>query len=147
MTPRRTFIEVREIPGLVRGALRGEARALRRILGGRRAGRYGVALLLAAGLLAAPLADLAALALAYLGLGCIAWLARRREPEPRLRDALRVTLWAAAPLVAATLPLRFVWPGSPFPALAALALAYALALRGYARMAGRRSDQGSAASS
>jgi hypothetical protein len=147
MTPRRTFIEVREIPGLVRGALWGEARALRRILGGRRAGRYGVALVLAAGLVAAPLADLATLALAYLGLGCIAWLARRREPALRLRDALRLALWTAAPLVAATVPLRFLWPGSPVPALVALALAYALVLRGYARIGGRRSDQGNAASS
>jgi hypothetical protein len=133
MRSRRTFIETREIPGLLRGALQGEARALRRILGGRRAGRYGVLLLVAAGLVAAPLAGLPALSLAYLGLGGVAWLAQRREPKLRLRDTLRLALWTATPLVAATLPLRFLWPGSPLPALVALALAYALLLRWLAR--------------
>jgi hypothetical protein len=131
--PRRTFIEVSEVPGLIRGALCGEARALRRILGGRRAGRYGALLLAAAALVAAPIESLPALALAFVAFGGAAWAGQRREPKLRLREALRAGLWTGAPLVAAALPLRLLWPDTPLPALLALALGYALLLRGLGR--------------
>ena len=51
---RRTFIEPREIPGLLRGAALGDAAALRRALGGRYGGRYGSLVCLALLALAAP---------------------------------------------------------------------------------------------
>ena len=129
---RRTFIEAREIPGLVAAALAGRASGLRRVLGARRGGRYGALLLLAAALLAAPASRLPALAVAYFAFGAALWLGQRREPHLRLREVLRAGLWTAVPLVALAIPLRFVWPASGLPALTALGLGYLLLARSLA---------------
>ena len=47
-TARRVFLAPNEVPGLMLGALLGESVAFRRILGARRAGRIGLALVASA---------------------------------------------------------------------------------------------------
>jgi hypothetical protein len=130
---RRVFVEAREVPGLVRGALRGDAVALRRILGARRAGRIGVFAGVVSLALAAPRDAWLALAVVHVAIALAVGAATRPRARLGAREALRVSLWPAFPLVALAAPLRLLWPDSPVPALLAIVLASALLWRGLAR--------------
>jgi hypothetical protein len=102
--PRRTFIEWRELPGLLARAPRGDAVALRRVLGGRRGGRIGAALAAGLALLAAadPIAALAGIA-TYAGLAALT-AARHRRQGLGGYWALRLLLWTLpVPLLLAAL--------------------------------------------
>ena len=104
---RRTFVEWHELPGLLAGSAAGRSPQLRRIVGARRAGRYGALLGLSSGALAfgsleLPVAVLGHLCLCGIGLA----LANRAAKLPPLRY-LRVSAWPVALplLLAATLRL------------------------------------------
>ncbi len=133
MLERRVFVEAHEVPGLVFGALRGDAVALRRILGARRGGRIGVIAGLIALGLAAPPRAWPALAAAHIALALGVWAATRGRTGLGVRELLRLSLWPAFPLVVLVAPLRLAWPDGAVPALGALALAGGLLLRALAR--------------
>lgn len=104
--------------------LRGEPAALRRLLGARRAGRWGIAmaggaLLAAAPWRALPLLLVLDLALSVLaaGLGSAGALLASRQHQ-------RLVLWFIAPLATAALPLRMLWPASALPAALAVLAAH-----------------------
>lgn len=131
--PRRVFLEWGEVPRAAWGALRGEAVALRRILGARKAGRIGVGIALVALLLAAPLDAVVPLAAGHLLVALGVWGVLGRGPGLRPREVLRLSLWPVAPLLLAAAALRGFSDGSPVPAAAAIALASALLARGLSR--------------
>jgi hypothetical protein len=130
---RRTFLERGEIPGLVLGALRGEATALRRILGARRAGRIGVACEAIALLVAAPWP--AAIALAGLHAAIAASLSplTRGAAGVSARESLRLAPWTAFPLLAVAAALRPAFPDSAAAAGIAVLVGSLLLWRGLAR--------------
>jgi len=100
--PRRSFIESRELPGLLVGVALGRETALRRALGARKAGRIGAAL--AAALALAAASDRRAAILGLASYACFAGLAalrHRRRGFGGYRTA-RLLLWTLpAPLLAA----------------------------------------------
>ena len=129
-TARRIFLTPGEIPERLAGALRGDSASLRRILGARRAGRIGAALLLAGALAAFPLRWLLVGLLLHLGLACV--LRRWPSATPRLSIAQRIRLasWTTGPTLLAFAALRLLWPESLVPGLLGLALGQALLVRG-----------------
>ncbi len=128
---RRLFLAPREVPGLLLGAVRGDAVALRRILGARRAGRTGLALALTALALAAPSLAVALIALAlHLSLALYVVIPRRGAVPLTASQELRLSLWTVAPLFVALASLRVIWPGSPLPALIAVPMGHLLVWRG-----------------
>lgn len=131
---RRVFIEAREIPGLVLGALRGNAAVLRRLLGARRAGRIGLALALGWLLLTCPRPDLIiALILLHVTLTLAgAWLRRAPNP-PGWLDQLRLSLWMVWPLLCVISPLTWIGLESILPAVVAILAAQILLWRGLAK--------------
>ena len=137
------FLEWHEVPGLAVGALRGDAVALRRIVGARRAARIG-ALLSAVGLLAAaPLATFVPLALGHLLVALGAWGATQNRSGARPREALRLSLWCVAlPLIVAV-PLRLFWPDSALPATAAILVGNAFLWRALGRGFGQSASPSS----
>ncbi len=131
---RRFFVVTAEFPGLLFGVLRGEPVALRRGIGARGAGRWGIALSLLALVGAAPLPALPRLLAAHLALSLVGWLVvrmpvlRKDAVAPRrsaltLRQHQRLVLWACPLLLLGAALLRSL--GSALPALAALAIAHA----------------------
>ncbi len=127
---RRTFLTPREVPGCLVGALRGDPVSLRRILGGRRSGRIGAALL-AVGLLAAfPLLYLPVGLGIYLGLAALLPGWRSATPHLRFDERLRLTAWTTGPVLLAFALLRWFSPGGLVPGLIGLVLGQALVLRG-----------------
>ncbi len=128
---RRLFLAPREVPGLLLGAVRGDAVALRRILGARRAGRTGLALALTALALAAPSLAVALIALAlHLSLALYVVIPRRGAVPLTAFQELLLSLWTVAPLFVALASLRVIWPGSPLPALIAVPMGHLLVWRG-----------------
>jgi hypothetical protein len=129
-TPRRTFIEARELPDLLAGALRGSDVALRRVLGARRGGRIGAALAALLALLAASDARAAVVGIAAYA-GCSALVAlRHRASGLGLYRALRLLLWTLPlPLVLAALA-RSAGLRSRLLLPAAVAIAWLLLERG-----------------
>ncbi len=128
---RRLFLAPREVPGLLLGAVRGDAVALRRILGARRAGRTGLALALTALALAAPSLAVALIALAlHLSLALYVVIPRRGVVPLTAFQELLLSLWTVAPLFVALASLRVIWPGSPLPALIAVPMGHLLVWRG-----------------
>lgn len=127
---RRVFLEPHEVPGLLWGSLVPRPASLRRILGGRKGGRYGSLMALAGLALAAP--DLRAGVLApalYLGaaLASGAW-----SEELSAKERLRLSLWTVAPPLFAAGAVRLAWPTSAIPLYGAAilgAIAFARALR------------------
>ncbi|MCE2390947.1 MAG: hypothetical protein J4G09_05610 [Proteobacteria bacterium] len=128
---RRTFVELREVPGLLLGAVRADAAALRRVLGGRRGGRIGVLICTALMVLAAPTPRAAGIALAaYAGLGLATALVHRDRQGLGLKQSLRLLLWTApAPLALAAIA-RLAGAASAVPLLLAVLVAYLLVERG-----------------
>jgi len=121
-TPRRFVLAKREVPGLLLCVLRGERVGLRRVLGARGTGRIGIGLALGALVIAVPLADWPAVLAAHGGLSLAAWGAVARRAGLGLRQHQRLLLWAVAPTLAASAPLRlFVEPGWVAPVTAVLA--------------------------
>ncbi len=122
-----------EVPGLVVGSLRGDSVALRRIVGARRTGRWGIALALAGFALAAP-SPVALLQLGGLHLALTAALLSARERRRTLgaRSALTLPLWTTAPVLAAAAALR-PWTASLLPALGAVGPGHLLLWRGLRR--------------
>ncbi len=117
---RRVFLQNREIPALLAGVTRGDAVAMRRVLGARRAGRVGVALGLAGLLLTVPLAGMPWLVGGQLLLG-VPGGALGRPPLSWL-EYERLSLWLAGAALLAVAPLR------PFlPEVLPLAIGGALA--------------------
>lgn len=117
------------------GALLGHPHALRRILGARRAGRYGAGLSLAAALLAAPPRQIPWLAGIWITLAMVAW---RLQPHQvterplRPREVLRASLWTSPPLVLLAAPLRAL-DASEFAVPLALAISTLLLHRNLSR--------------
>jgi hypothetical protein len=120
---RRFFVVTAEFPGLLFGVLRGEPVALRRIIGARGAGRWGIALSIVALLGAAPAHALGSLLGAHALLSLAGWLAVRSRSSVALRQHQRLLLWACPLPLLASATLRGL--GSAWPALAALVLAHA----------------------
>jgi hypothetical protein len=112
---RRTFLEAREVPGLVIGSLRGELPALRRIVGARRGGRIGVALAALGLALAAPPRAIVPSALLTVALALLGRLLGRRRHGLSSREYLRIVGWLAAPLWLLAAPLRAVDPDAIAP--------------------------------
>lgn len=134
---RRVFLTRAEVPGLLWGALTGDATSLRRILGARRGGRYGAVLAALATLLAIPPAALAAPVLVHLGLSVAGHFATR-PPAVGPRQYQRLVMWTlAGPLLLAA-PLRLLEVGV-LPAILALALGHGLLWNGLRRGIGRPS--------
>ncbi len=130
-TPRRVFVSRAEVPGLLRGVLAGDGVALRRILGARRGGRYGILLAFAAALLAIP-ADTLVAPLVWHAVLSLAGYFVGRAPRLGPWEYQRVALWALAlPLLAAA-PLRWFGAGT-LAALLAVTVAHGLLWRGLRR--------------
>jgi hypothetical protein len=127
--PRRTFLSPAEVPQRIAGALRGDPASVRRILGARRAGRFGALLLAVGGLAAFPLGYV----LLGFGLHGAAVTAFSRWPHSvsglRLTERLRLAGWTTGPVLLAFALLRLIWPESLVPGLAGLALGHALLVR------------------
>src|SRR5687767_4426720 len=110
---RRFFVVTAEFPGLLFGVLRGEPVALRRAIGARGAGRWGIALSLVALAGAAPAQSLVRLLGAHAALSLAGWLAVRARSAVALRQHQRILLWACPlPLLGAALlrGLGAAWP-------------------------------------
>jgi hypothetical protein len=120
--PRRFFIVTAEFPGLLFGVLRGEPVALRRVVGGRGAGRWGIALSLMALAGAAPPAALGLLLAAHAAFSIAGWRAIRARSGLGLREHQRLLLWACPLLLLCAALLRGL--GSSAPALVALVVAH-----------------------
>ena len=135
---RRVFLHRGEIPGLLRGALSGDARCYRRILGARRAGRYGALLAGSAAVLAIAPADAAVLVLVHLGLSLAGHFAARSAGLGP-RQYQRVVLWTLAIPLAAAAPLRLAGAGW-LPPLLAVAVAHGLLWSGLRRGLGPVSE-------
>jgi hypothetical protein len=118
---RRVFIEAHELPGLWLGVVRGDAPALRRILGARRGGRDGIALALLGLAGIVPGAGVAPIAAAHLLLS-LAALPLHRRRGLGVRENQRLLLWWVGLALLACAALRAA--GVPLPPLAALALAH-----------------------
>jgi len=128
---RRSFIVKREVPHLLAGGLRGDPVALRRILGARRTGRWGLGLAALALALVAPSAATAGIVAAlHLGIGASGFMLRGKSLGLELRPALLLSLWIVAPLWALGSLGRLLLPGSLLPAVAASLLAEWLVWRG-----------------
>ncbi len=127
---RRAFLVLGEIPRRVWGALRGDPVTLRRILGGRRAGRIGTCLWLAGLVCAFPSWSLGIGAVAHLvGVALFrGWPAD--APPLSYSDRLRLSLWTTGPVLIACLALRGFWPGSPGPGLAGIIAGQLLLMNG-----------------
>jgi hypothetical protein len=120
--PRRVFIEAHELPGLLAGLVRGEARSLRRILGARRGGRYGVGLAALGLVLAAHPRHWPALLAAHAVLSLVGLpLQRRHGLSPRENQRLALW-WLGMALALCALPRALGAPELPV-AMAAVALA------------------------
>ena len=128
---RRVYLEWREGPGLYAGALRGESIALRRLLGARKGGRIGVTLGLASLLAAAPLDSLGWLLGLHVALGLGVGALTHAETGLGPRQALRLSLWPAAPLLLLAVPFRPL--AMEVPAFVAVAVGQLLLWRGLRR--------------
>ena len=132
---RRSFIAAGEIPGLLQGALRGDPVSLRRLLGARRGGRWGL-LMLAVGLLLAlptPGSIFPLLAL-HLALALYVVIPRIDLAKLELRQELVLSLWTVAPLLVVLAPLHWIWPLGAWPAATAVLLGHLLVWRGAQRI-------------
>ncbi len=123
---RRVFLERRELGALVVGALRGKDVALRRILGARGGGRYGLLFASLLALAAVPLADLPLAIAAHLLFTVItrAWLGQLDWKQQQ-----RLVLWIAVPPLAVAALGRALGAPPLALALVAIALAHALLVR------------------
>ena len=119
------FIAADEVPGLLRGALCGAPVALRRLLGARRAGRYGLAMAALALAAAAPARSLPALVALDLVLSGAAALLGAAGSGLGPRQHQRLVLWLLAPLAVLAVPLRIAAPDSALPAALAVTAAHA----------------------
>ena len=130
---RRLFLVGSEVPGLLAGSLRGDAVALRRILGARRGGRIGAGLALASLALAVPSVGVATATFALWVMLCAVGARLYREASGLgLRPWLRLSLWTTAPALLAAALLRFTGAAGVLPAVAVVA-GYALLWRGVRR--------------
>lgn len=131
--PRRAFLRPGEVPGLLVGAVRGEQPAMRRILGGRKGGRYGIALVALGLATAVPWRAVPLIALIGL-LGAGVGAALQRGPH-RLgfRDYLRLSLWVVAPLLLIAAPARIHELDSLAPGLFGVVAGQLLLWRNLAR--------------
>lgn len=123
MQSRRFFVVSAEFPGLLFGVLRGEPVALRRIIGARGTGRWGIALSLLALAGAAPAHALVRLVGVHAVLSLLGWAIVRTRSELTLRQHQRLLLWACPLLLLCAALFRGL--GSTVPALAALLVAHA----------------------
>jgi hypothetical protein len=121
------------VPGLLVGAVRGDQPAMRRILGGRKGGRYGIALAALGLAIAVPwrAAPLIAL-LGLLGAGLGAAL-QRGPHRLGFRDYLRLSLWIVAPLLLLAAPARIHELDSLAPGLFGVIAGHALLWRNLKR--------------
>jgi hypothetical protein len=127
---RRFFLVSREVPHLLIGATLGDPVALRRILGGRRAGRIGL-VIFAVGLFCAfPPGGIAVGLLAQVAMAWILGSQPRSAPPLRYAERLRLSLWTTTPPLVVALPLRLLFASSVVPGLVAVLFGHALLLRG-----------------
>ncbi len=128
---RRVFVEVREVPGLVAGALKGEPAAVRRILGARRAGRIGLGLFGIGLVLGLPTGPWTLIGGA-LQLGSAFALRPWPRSAPRLTwiERTRLSLWTTGPILVLCGAFAIVLPGNPLPGLVGMAAGQVLLIRG-----------------
>jgi len=96
---RRFFLSPAEIPGLLFGVLRGEPVALRRIVGARGAGRFGVTGALLGALAAVPTTWLPHLIGLHVALSIGVWLVARARSSIEWAQVERITLWMLTPVL------------------------------------------------
>ena len=131
---RRAFIVPSEVPGLLLGSLRREAAALRRILGARRGGRFGLGMVALALAAATPSWAQLPILVGLHGVLSVAVLllqGKRHALGPLQQQ--RLSLWTVSPLLVALAPLRWFWPDSVLPAVLAVLSGYAVLWRGLRR--------------
>lgn len=128
---RRVFLSRDEVPGLLRGVLRGDATSLRRILGARRGGRYGAMLAAAATLVAVPPAAIAPAVVAHVALSLAGHFATR-PPAVGPRQYQRLVMWALALPLLGSAVLRPFDLGA-LPAILGLAVGHGLLWSGLRR--------------
>ena len=127
---RRAFVEWHELPGLLAGSAWGRAPRLRRIVGARRAGRYGVLLALSSAALAFGPQDLLLAVLGHLLLCGLGLAFGNRAARLAPYAYLRLAAWPVTlPLLLAAALRLAPGAGTEFAWLALLA-GHALLWRG-----------------
>lgn len=107
---RRVYITVGELPGLLSGGVRSDPVKLRRILGARRTGRWGLAGVTGAALLAVPPASAATLLALHVVLSAAGFLSRARAAGLTVRAHQRVLVFMIAPALSISAILRgLIW--------------------------------------
>jgi len=130
MTTRRVFISAGEVPRLMTGAVLGRPVALRRLLGARRAGRYGVAATVISAVAALP-ADLLPLALiTHAAMSALGMLLANSETGLGVMQYQRLSLWVLAPVLAGLATLRLFDEAAPLTSCTAIGFAHLLLWRG-----------------
>jgi len=130
MSTRRVFISAGEVPRLMVGAALGRPVALRRLLGARRAGRYGViaTLITAAAALPAELLPLALIT--HVAASALGMLLANSEAGLGVIDYQRLSLWGLTPVLAGLAALRLFGEAAPLTSCAAIGFAHLLLWRG-----------------
>ena len=115
------------------GAALGHPVALRRLLGARRAGRYGIGATLIAAAAALP-AELLPLALiAHLVASALGMLLANSEAALQAMQYQRLSLWVLAPVLAGLATLRLFGEAAPLTSCTAIGFAHLLLWRGMRR--------------
>lgn len=126
---RRVFLQARELPGLALSVLRGDVVSMRRILGARRGGRYGIAYA-AVGVVAVVTPSLmGAFLVAAVAVTLLAWALLRSSTGLGLVPFVRLSLWVVAPAMIVASPARLSEPESLAPGLFGLLVGHVLLWR------------------
>jgi hypothetical protein len=130
MTTRRVFISAGEVPHLLAGAVLGRSVALRRLLGARRAGRYGLGAALICAVAALPSELLPLALIAHLAASAIGMLLANSEADLRVMEYQRLSLWVLAPVLAGLALLRLLGEAAALTSCTAVGFAHLLLWRG-----------------
>jgi hypothetical protein len=133
---RRVFLDPREVPQRIVGAIRGDPTSIRRILGGRRSGRIGALLLLGGGMAAFPPEYVWVGLSIHLLLTAVLSRTPRSAPTLGLTARIRLACWTTGPSLILCSALRILWPGGMIPGLVGVIIGQALLFRGLARSFG-----------
>ena len=126
---RRVFLQARELPGLALGALRGDAVSMRRILGARRGGRYGVAYAAVGAIAVVEPSLMGAFLVAAVVVTALAWALQRSATRLGLVPFVRLSLWIVAPALIVASLARLSEPESFAPGLFGLVVGHVLLWR------------------
>jgi hypothetical protein len=142
--PRRTFIQLRELPGLLIGCALGRPVALRRVLGARRGGRVGAAICALLALLVVD--DASAASIGLTSYVCFATLTAIRHGNRGYGGyrSLRLLLWTLPGPLCAALAAHALGFQSRLALPAAVIAAWLLLERGLRAGLGASPDQSAA---